>query len=222
VKLIGSTSGRCVKLFSWEEVRPVHGINSALLAAAVAEQFNFQVRPTPPIPADAVVKFGDGSVVLNGAVIAIQSLTLYSDGFSVDCANTDDAKAVSDEIFRWAQTDLGYRDFIRPPQVVYISEVTVEFAPEFENIFKGWSRLQGVLNGAAQARYGFTQDINVHRMHWCGDPHTVLNNTLVSEFRIERKVGEPFAENRWHCHGVLPTDEWLKLLEVIESMAIRD
>ena len=64
--VIGSTIGRCVKLFSWEEVRPTHGVNSAILAAAIAERFNFQVRPALPIPFDAVVKFGDGSAILDG------------------------------------------------------------------------------------------------------------------------------------------------------------
>jgi hypothetical protein len=222
MKLIGSTIGRCVKLFAWEEVRPLHGISGAILAAAVAEQFNFQIRPPVPIPSDAIIKFGDGSVIVNGAMTAIQKLDLYSDGFSVDCSNTDDAKLVSDEIFKWAQTELGYRDFIRPPKIIYLSQVTVEFSPEFENIFKGWKKLQSLLNEKAHQRYGFSQNVDVHRMQWRGDPHTVVNNTLVSDFWIERKAGEAYSSNRWHCHGVLPTDEWLSLLETIEAMAVAD
>ncbi|WP_027556340.1 hypothetical protein [Bradyrhizobium sp. Cp5.3] len=222
MKLIGSTVGRCLKLFAWEEVRPTHGVNSAILATALAEQFNFQIRPTPPISLDQVVKFGDGAVIINGTMIAIQKFDIYSDGYAVDCSNTDDAKLVSDEIWRWAQSDLGFRDFIRPPNTIYLSQVTVEFAPEFENIFKGWKKLQDILNESAQKRYGFSQDVNVLRVQWRGDAHTLVNNTLVSDFWIERKAGEPYATNRWHCHGVLPTNEWLSLLETIEAMAIGD
>jgi hypothetical protein len=222
VKLIASTIGRCVKLFAWEEVRPLHGVNSAILAAAIAEQFNFQTRPKPPVPLDAVIKFGDGVAAINGALIAIQKFDIYSDGFAVDCTNTDDAKLVSDEIFRWAQTDLGFRDFIRAPQIVYQSQVTVEFSPEFENLFKGWKKLQELLNSSAQQRYGFSEDINVHRMQWRGDPQTLVNNVLVSDFWIERKAGEPYSSDRWHCHGVLPTAEWLALLQDIENLAITD
>jgi hypothetical protein len=220
MKVIGSTVGRCVKLFAWEEVRPTHGVSSAILAAAVAEQFNFQVSPKPPVPLDAVVKFGDGVTSINGELIAIQKFDIYSDGFAVDCSNTDDAKLVSDEIFRWAQTDLGFREFIRPPKIVYLSQITAEFAPEFESLFKGWEKLQKLLNSSTQSRYDFTPNINVHRVQWRADPHTVVNNTLVSDFWIERKAGEPYASNRWHCHGVLPTDEWVKLLEEIETMAV--
>jgi hypothetical protein len=222
VKFIGSTVGRCVKLFAWEEARPTHGVSTAILAAAVAEQFNFQIRPTPPITPDSVIKFGDGSVVIDGAVIAIQKFDIYSDGYAADCANTSDAKLVSDEIFRWAQTDLGFRELIRPPKIIYLSQVTVEFAPEFENIFKAWKNLQSLLNGSVQERYGFSKDVDVFRVHWRGDPNTIVNNTLVSDFWIERKVGEFFSTNRWHCHGPLPTDEWLRLLEAIESLAISD
>jgi hypothetical protein len=220
MKLISSNVGRCVKLFAWEEVRPLHGINSALLAAALAEQFNFQIRPSAPILPETVVKFAEGLANINGGLIAVQKLDLYSDGFAVDCSNTDDAKVVSDEIFRWAQTDLGYRDFVRPPKVTYLSQLTVEFVPEFENIFRGWEKLQKLLNDSAQQRYGFKQNINVHRMQWRGDAYTVVNNNLVSDFWIERKAGEPYSSNRWHCHGVLPTNEWLGLLAEIESLAV--
>lgn len=220
MKFIGSTVGRCVKLFAWEEARPTHGVNSAILAAAVAEQFNFQIRPTSPILPDSVIKFGDGSIVIDGALIAIQKFDIYSDGYAVDCTNTNDAKAVSDEIFKWAQTDLGFRELIRQPKIIYLSQVTVEFAPEFENIFKGWKKLQALLNESVQERYGFNQDVNVYRVHWRSDPNTVVNNTLVSDFWIERKIGEFYSSNRWHCHGALPTDEWLRLLEAIEALAV--
>jgi hypothetical protein len=220
VKFIGSTVGRCVKLFAWEEARPTHGVNTAILAAAVAEQFDFQIRPTPPISFDAVIKFGEGSAVIDGTPIAIKKFDIYSDGYAVDCTNTTDAKLVSDEIFRWAQTDLGFRELIRPSKIIYLSQVTVEFSPEFENIFKGWKKLQSLLNGSVQERYGISKDVNVYRMQWRGDAHSIVNNTLVSDFWIERKVGEPYSSNRWHCHGALPTEEWLGLLEAIEASAI--
>jgi hypothetical protein len=220
VRLIGSIVGRCVKLFAWEEVRPVHGVNSSILAAAIAEQFNFQIKPTPPILPDTVIKFGDGLAVINGTLIAIHKFEIYSDGFAVDCTNTDDAKLVSDEIFRWAQTDLGYREFIRQPRLIYQSQITAEFDPQFENIFKGWRKLQNLLNASVQQRYGYNQDVNVHRVQWRGDSHTIVNNTLVSDFWIERKVAEPYSSNRWHCHGVLPTNEWISLLEAIEKLAV--
>jgi hypothetical protein len=219
VKLIGSTAGRCLKLFAWEEVRPPHGISTSLLVAALAEQFNFLVKPSLPVPPDSMAKFADGAIVIDGARIAIQKFDIYSDGYSVECTHTDDAKLVSDEVFKWAKTEIGFRDFVREPRVVFISDVTVEFAPEFENIFRGWKRLQPLLNGSVQGRYGFDKSINVHRVQWRGDAFTVVNNLLVSDFWIERRVGEPYTENRWHCHGPLPTDEWLSLLESIEQIA---
>jgi hypothetical protein len=220
VKLIASTNGRCVKLFSWDEVRPAHGIGSSILAAALAERFEFQIRPPIPIPPDAVARFGDGSARIDGTLIAIQKFEVYSDGFAVDCSNTDDARLVSDEIFKWAQSDLGFKEFVRPPKIVFVSQVTVEFSPEFENIFMGWKKLQALLNGSVQGRYAFKQDVNIFRLHWRGDPFTIVNNLLVSDFWIERKVGEPFSSNRWHCSGPLPTDEWVRLLEAIESLAL--
>jgi hypothetical protein len=221
VKVISSTAGRCIKLFAWDEVRPVHGITPTLLARAVTEQFNFQIKPSGPAPQD-MGKFGDGSIVVDGALIAIQKFDIHSDGYAVECTNTDDAKLVSDEIFRWAKTDIGYKDFVRQPQIIYISDVTVEFDPEFENIFRGWKKLQSLLNGSAQGRYGFDQNINMYRAQWRGDAFTIVNNLLVSDFWIERRIGEPYTSNRWHCHGPLPTSEWLSLLESIEGLAISE
>jgi hypothetical protein len=222
VKLIGSTIGRCVTLFSWDEVRPIHGVNPAILAAAVMERFNFQLGPTPPVALDKVVKFADGSTVIEKTMIAINKFEMYSDGFAIECTNTDDAKSVSEELFKWAQIEFGYRDFIREPKVTFLSQVTVEFAPGFEKLFKEWKKLQSILNASVQKRYGFSQDVDVHRLQWRGDAHTLLNNTLVSDFWIERKATEPYATNRWHCSGPLPTAEWVGLLEAIEALAISD
>ena len=123
MKLIASNVGRCVKLFSWEDVRPVHGVNTTILVAAIAERFGFQFKPPAPVAPDIVLHFGEGSVLIDKDLIAIAKLDVYSDGFAVNCANTDDALLVSDEIVRWAQSDMGYREFIRAPQIVFLSQV---------------------------------------------------------------------------------------------------
>jgi hypothetical protein len=220
VKFIASAIGRCVKLFSWEEIRPVHGMGPAMLAAAINERFGFNVRPTIPVPAGVNATFGDGVTAIGEAVISIQKFDTYSDGFGVDCANTDDAGAVADQMIQWAQTDLGFREFSRPPKTIFLSQVVVEFSPEFENIFKSWNKLQSFLTDTAQKRYGFDKNINVQRIQWRGDAHAIVNNTLVSDYWIERKVGEPFSSNRWHCSGPHPTADWIEMLEVIERLAI--
>jgi hypothetical protein len=220
VKFIGPNGGRCLKLFSWEEVRPLHGITPTILVSAITERFHFQFKPALPVPPDTVVKLADGSIEINGALIPIQKFDIYTDGFAVECAQTDDAKLVSDEIVSWAQTDLGYRDFVRPPKIVYQSQVVVEFVPEFENLFKAWKIIQGILNESVQNRYGFSQDVDVYRVQWRGDAHTIVNNMLVSDFWIERKAAEPHSSNRWVCTAPLPMIDWLAMLEVIENLAL--
>jgi hypothetical protein len=222
VKLLASTVGRCVKLFAWEEVRPEHGVNASILVAAIAERFNFQFRPPAPVQPDAVLKFGEGSTLIDKNLIAISKLDVYSDGFAVGCANTDDAKLVSDEIVRWAQSDLGYRDFIRQPQIVFLSQVLVEFDPDFEHLFRQWKKLQSLLNASVQKRYNFTSDVDFHRVQFRADAHTVVNNLLVSDFNFERKVSDAYTSNRWLCEAPLPTDEWVELLGSIEAFAKSD
>ena len=171
---------------------------------------------------DAAVKFADGSIEIDGALIPIQKFDLYSDGYAVECSQTDDAKCVSDAIFNWAKTDLAYREFVRPPKIIYQSQVIVEFAPGFENLFKTWKRIQSILNESVQNRYGFDQDVSAYRVQWRGDAQTIVNNVLVSDFWIERKLGEPYSSNRWVCTGPLPLADWLALLEVIENLALTD
>jgi hypothetical protein len=220
VKFIASVGARCLKIFSWEEVRPPHGITNTMMVAAATERFGFQFRPPPPVPSDAVLKFADGKTIIDGNLIPIVKFDVYSDGFASECTHTDDAKLVADEILRWAQSDLGFREFARPPKEIFQSQILVEFEPGFENLFKSWRSLQDLLNASAQKRYGFTQSVDVYRMEWRGDPHTIVNNTLVSSFWIERKAGEPHASNRWICTSPLPTDEWVELLGAIERLAV--
>src|ERR1700754_4863116 len=191
-----------------------------MLAAALTEKFGFQVKPALPLPPDANAKFGDGFAAIGDAVLAIQKFESYRDGFGVDCANTEDAGLVADEIIKWAQIDLGFRDFIRPPKTIFLSQVLVELSPDFEKIFGPWSKLQSLLSGTSQKRYGFDAAINVQRLQWRSDSHTVVNNLLVSDYWIERKAGEPFTSNRWHCSAPLPTDDWVALLEEIERLAV--
>lgn len=220
MKFISSAVGRCLNLFSWEEVRPAQGIGPTMLAAALVERFGFQGRPTFPLAPDGIAKFTDGAALIDGTVIAVHKVDSYSDGLGVDCTNTDYAQLVMDELFKWARSDLGFRDFTRPPKVILISHITVEFAPGFENIFKSWKKIQALLNGSVQGRYGFDKDIDMYRLQWRGDPHTIVNNLLVSDFWIERKAGEPHTENRWHCSGPIPTQELIDLMGVLEGLAL--
>jgi hypothetical protein len=191
-----------------------------MLVLAATERFGFQFRPPHPVPSDAVLKFSDGSAIVDGAMIPINKLDVYSDGFATDCAQTNDAKLIAAEIFKWARSDLGFLDFVRPPKEVFQSQVLVEFEPGFENIFASWKRLQGILNASVQQRYNFSQDVDVFRLEWRGDAHTIVNNSLVSNFWIERKVAESHASNRWVCTSPLPTDEWVELLGIIETLAL--
>lgn len=191
-----------------------------MLAAALSERFGFQTRPTFPLVSDASAKFTDGAAVVDGTLIAIHKLESYTDGLGVDCTNTDDAKLVLDEIFKWARAELGFRDFIRPPKDIFISHITVEFSPDFKNIFKSWVKIQALLNASTQDRYGFDKNVDLYRLQWRGDPHTIVNNALVSDFWIERKAGEPHSENRWHCSGPLPTQELIDLMQTLEGLAL--
>jgi hypothetical protein len=115
-----------------------------------------------------VQKFADGAASIDGSLIPIQKLDVYSDGFAAECANTDDGKLISDEILRWAQSSLGFREFSRPPREIFQSQVTVEFDPGIENIFKTWKRIQGIMNARVQERYGFSQNVDVYRLEWRG------------------------------------------------------
>lgn len=220
MKTISSDIGRCLRLFSWDEVRPTHGINASMIVNSFADRFNFQFKPDSPVAPNIILKFAEGTTLINDELVAIQKTDIYSDGFGVDCSNTDDANRVSEEMLDWARSALGYRDFIRQPKVILISQVTVEFDSTFENIFKGWKKIQSLLNGSVHARYGFDKNIDVHRLQWRSDASTVVNSSLVSDFYIERKAQEPHSSNRWHCSGPLPTNDWLQLLEQIEAIAM--
>lgn len=190
-----------------------------MLAAALSERFEFQTRPTFPLT-EGSAKFMDGATLVDGTLIAILKLESYNDGLAVDCSNTDDAKLVMDEIFNWARAELGFRDFIRPPKEIFISHITVELSPDFNKIFKSWVQIQALLNASTQGRYGFDKNVDLYRVQWRGDPHTIVNNALVSDFWIERKAGEPHTENRWHCSGPLPTQEMIDLMGTLERLAL--
>jgi hypothetical protein len=218
MKFIGPVLGRCIYLFAWEEVRPPHGESFALLARSLVDRYHFLIPPDPPKREQtAPIPFREGFAVVDDQPIALSKLEIYSDGFAVDCLNTDDAGKVAEDLIKWCQSTLGYRDFFRPPQKVFGCQIVVEFEREIGEILKKFGKLQSALSGPIQERYGVNSLVGLQRIEWKCDPHTTVNASIFTDYVIERRAGEPYTSNRFFCSAPLPTSEAVSVFEMVEK-----
>lgn len=194
-----------------------------LSVAALVGRYRFQFPPSLDRPwkeiEGTILEFREGFLETAEALIAISQLDLYSDGLGVQCNNTEDAETVVNDLVSWAQETQGFRPFIRPPLKLFFSQIIVRFEKPIEGLFDKWAQIQRLLSEPIRKHYGIDQPASVNTLSFKCDPMTVLHANLMSEFGIERRVNEKFAEDRYFCKAPLPTSEHVALLERIEALA---
>jgi hypothetical protein len=223
MKFIGFLEGRFALQFPWEEVRPLRGSTITSTFNALMAKYNFKYPPNMERPwgeiENAVMEFREGFVFLGSEMQEVNALRIYSDGLQAQCATTDLAEKVVDELIAWGRDTLGYREFVRLPRKIYSSEIVVMFERPIEGLFAKWRALQTLLDQPIRDHYSdIAQKVDAFRVVWRCDPTTTPRANLLSEIVIERRANEPFTENRFYCSAPLPTSEFIALLEKLENL----
>lgn len=223
MKLIGPEVGRYILIFPWEEVRPFSGMGIPFTVHALTERYKFQFPPplnrTWKEIEGSILEFREGIFVDEPHTAVVNELSLYSDGFAVQCRMTDDAERVAKDMIEWAQRDMDFRQFVRDPIKLHFSQVVVQFEANVERLLKDWTEIQQLLSAAVSRRHPNATPVRLQRFSFKSDPMTMVNANLTSEFVIERRANEPFGSNRFVCSGPLPTHDLLTLLSGLDHMA---
>ncbi len=202
-------------------LRCVAGLPSA--TTAFTEKFKFQGppnfvgRPWKELEASPI-EFKEGVFALETGEIPIMSFTLYNDAISAQCRLSDDAEVVLDGIMKWARDTLALRDFQRPPTRLYMSAIVVAFEKSVEAIFAKWNGIQEIFAPGIKNLYGVEDRLAPARITINCDPITTPRSVLVSEFLIERRLGEPYGENRFFVSGPLRTNDLIAATERLEKL----
>jgi hypothetical protein len=94
--------------------------------------------------------------------------------------------------------------------------VIVEFEKEVEPALGKLARLTTVLSNSLKSAYGWNYQYNLQRLTFAVDP-AAIPHLRSTQFFIERRMGTPYAANRYYSVAPFHTEEHLRLLTAIES-----
>lgn len=149
--------------------------------------------------------------------IVINRLTVTPAGFAVDTvSSTENSEKVLEDMLAWAVTELGatykagaIRSKTFVTQLTFTSDLIIgNINPKLEGFAK---RITDSVSSALKQNIQFQPSGVVFQF----DLSTT--STPLSSFRIERREGFPFSENKYFSQSPLPTAEHIQFLEDLET-----
>ncbi len=225
MKIVSSELGRVSRYFVSEEIRPVGGLDLAAIIKLAMERYGFAVPPNPEEISQKGAIFQRGRRIIDNKTIIVPTLIVYNDGMSISAFDTDTAELLLDDAFRWAVENLGMRNPITPAVTTYESHIVVEFESQIDHILLIFDDLSSAFRDALRSTYSRDVTVGLSRIALSGDPPSLPPQLLMppykADFGIERRLGRPFAENRYYSIAPLRSSDHQELLMTFESLALR-
>jgi hypothetical protein len=238
MRLIAPSGGRVIVRWSPEDVIPARGYSLAMLFAAIGGRYVFQDIPNPvqaqlalnqaqamgmtggmpttPVPAT----FRSGHFATAEGLIALFQLDIFlgMGALSVTSQTTEGGDLFIDDLIIHLEGTLGLHDVREKSTRLYASAVVVEFERGIEEYISAIGRAVELI----QKKSG-THDrgsaLNFERIAFgCDGFRTPMSDAFgYTNLVIERRSQVPFETNRYHCTGPFRTDEFVELLEQLET-----
>lgn len=197
-----------------DEIRPKKGIVIVDAVRRVAETFKFAGSPTSlPGPSDGYV-FREGGISTANGPVAIQELTIFTDGISLAVySSTDDLDLALNRILS-LMWEMGYAEPITPPKYILQSMITFEADANFNGLMPSFDPVAKAIAKVTGAEVPH----ELKTIEYTVDP-TIVPPLGSKVFRLERRNGEPFSLNRWFSFANATTADHISILELIERTA---
>jgi len=189
----------------------------------IAQSYQFAVKPQipPNIPPFMIpiFVFQSGQFVIGDEKLPIIQLAVIQNGDIVTASTTEVADRILDDFMSRMDSNFGYRfgEAVEKTRS-YMSSFVVEFDKPLEEKISALKRFEEILNGASIR----SEPFKIKRLAFgSGDIQQLQSISSIdemkkSDFFIERRVGEPYARNRYFCSAPMKTADHVKLLELIE------
>jgi hypothetical protein len=219
MKVIATEACQVLELFYPDEFTPADGVYLPSVLDAIADRYEFASVPEEFNGDDLSkgAKFKVGHIEIGGRDIPVQQIHLYNDGVLVTANNTETADLAIDDFFDWIipTFKLPAAKPRRPRK--YVSTVVVEFEEGLDWALRQFGKISKILSSAVTDAYQVPANIQLNRISFNADPQTVPH-LFNSQFNIERRVGLPYGDNRYHSTAPLKTEIHLRCLEQFEVL----
>ncbi len=220
MKLVSVESARAVWLISTNEFNP-RGMNLqySLLPAAI-EKYKFIKFPSlepnkQKDPSEGEVL--DEGIFRNPQGIDIGvKLTIFADGIVAETrSSTSDTDEFLQDFFQWASEEFALtyqRDMVK--RKGYVSELTIIPEGSLTKLDK-FAEFTNKISTFVATGYTVPVQYKVGGIFFAADP---VSQLTPSYFRLERKLNEPFNQNKYFSQAPLPTELHLEMLDELEGL----
>ena len=196
-----------------DEIRPHEGLAWQTWFEAIQQTFRFIQAPTELPKLGLGFEFKEGHLEDDQNVIGITSLQVYQDGFSIffpsNTRNAEKALQAALETFY----SLGFREPLTPPLHYYVSTIVADFDRSLDALIPEWllKTIASTLPIEGENHFLLLQtNLDATKIEGRAAPVNPTN------FRIERRAGVPYEQNRYFCQANTTTEKHINLLEEIE------
>jgi hypothetical protein len=224
LKLITSIFGSAIVRATPDEVIPEAGIVPQDVFKFIGDAYSFANRPalapTTPLQINQIFTFQQGKLAVENSVYPIQQLSIFLNGDAVSAQNTDAADTVLTDFMRRLNEKFQYRYEPQSLRRSYVSGLVVQFDRGLEEYIAAFQKIGEILDREIpRPNFPFKPKILIFGN---GDPSTVsapnsLEDLAKLDFVLQRRLGEPYTENRYYSSAPLRTVDHLKMLQSIEE-----
>jgi hypothetical protein len=199
-----------------DEIRPREAVPLRIWMEAIQNKFSFAQVPTQLPAAGQGFDFRAGTLEAGESSIAVALVSVYTDGISVHVqSHTRNAETVLQEVlaifFR-----LGMREPTTPPLHYYVSTIVADFDRSLDGLLA--PPLLQIISAAMPVQ----GDAQLFHFHVNFDQSKIpgrIGPINPTNFRVERRNGIPYDQNRYFCQANTTTEKHIELLERMEQLA---
>jgi hypothetical protein len=224
MKVITTELGRSTQLVIPDEVRPLANSYFPESVRLVTERYGFSAQPSYSDAVAAGAKFRGGRLIGANKKINITDLTIFSNGIQATATNTSDSDYILDDVIRWAESALGFRQSQTRLSRLHESHIVVDFERQVDALLGIFEKLRGDFATALAGAYGLRAPIALSGFSISADPlqvaaqlHPTYLGVLSPEFGLVRRLAYPYSGNRFFSTAPLRTEAHIALLEEFEK-----
>jgi hypothetical protein len=215
MNVISKDVGRTTQLFVPDEIQPTKGMYLPEMIRMVAERYGFAESPSVEATMKQGAIFKQGRFIIGGNKFNISDMGVFNDGVIVSASDTKDSEYILDDVLMWLKDTFGIRE---PKTIIpktFFSQVVVELESSVEDALRILDKVRKLFHQSMQATYKGIE-IPVAGLSSIGIGIDSKNIPGIQEpiFSLQRRVGRPYAENRYFCSAPLKTEDHLELLAV--------
>lgn len=207
---------RTVWLFDLSEFNP-KGLNLWAIYEWLIKKYHFASFPKNvlDVNADKALAFQAGTFVNSKTENILVSLAVYNNGLAAEAySSTDD----SDEFVEEVGIEISKQFGLKIPsnvQKAYVSQLEADFDFSLAGFNPKLTALADLLSTTVKPADGKLRTFDFGALQlWTDD---VNPSTSPAYFRFERKIGSPFARNRYFSQAALKTKVHRDFLEKFEA-----